>query len=175
MAYRTGEGDARCAVSVPRTKEIRRAEHFVADWHDEPEPLSSGYVVDEVIVETPELDGSGEPITRPCGGAAVARCLRCDAPLCATHTPPPDRRCDDCERQLDPVAAGRTEHLVVGISAGAGCIAALVLSMMGRWWMAAAVVLGALSIIGAVGPLVQRARRRRFLSERQAREDAQPT
>jgi hypothetical protein len=55
-----------------------------------------------VALPVPEIENDGVEIShRRCSRLTGERCARCDLPLCREHCPPPDRRCDRCEAQLE--------------------------------------------------------------------------
>jgi len=113
-----------------------------------------------------------------CEAESVARCGRCDEPLCATHAPVDGKRCVECEAEwaaLPSLRSGENLAIIVGGSIGAvlgiGLLRAHVLPGLGKLGVyvalfGPAIVLMALSL--AIAWTVRRrrlrARRHRFLT-----------
>ena len=113
-----------------------------------------------------------------CDAEADHVCLRCARPLCSTHAPANDRRCDRCESHLEsvlsefrrPIPAPR--HLLAAVSV-AICSVAAGLMIPGLYQAQVFVGLGAFAFVAiSIGRGFRREHllcdglRRKFLDER---------
>lgn len=122
-------------------------------------------------------------VTEACRRPASVACLRCGAPLCDVHVPPPHQRCGGCEADFAGVAerahllragsriasiASIGGGLAIGIASGlsAGATAGFtLLSFAAVHWFRMLAHLSSPESAGKPG-LLRGHRRRRFLRER---------
>jgi hypothetical protein len=61
-----------------------------------------------------QIESDGLEIShRTCSRLTSEQCARCGRPLCQEHCPPPERRCDRCEAQLERLLAARLGDAVL--------------------------------------------------------------